>query len=160
MKLNLLLSVVLTVAAWGCTDSSGANKSRNIKLVELEHSEIWSKGNVDLLDTVYAENVIGHFPAGIVQGHAGIRARIKAHRTAFPDWTEVIDDVIVEGDRVVTRFTSRGTNLGEFLGNPATGNHVEISEVCVHRIAEGKIVEIWVYPDFRSMQQQLSSGTK
>ena len=157
MKLSVLLSVAIAVAACGCAGSSDANKSRNIEVVRLQHSEIWSKGNVDLIETVYAEDFIGHFPAGTVRGHAGIRSRVEAHRTAFPEWTEVVDDIIADGDRVVTRFTSRGTNLGEFLGNPATGNGVEISEVCVHRLADGKIVEVWVYPDFRSLQRQLNS---
>jgi len=155
MKLSILFSVTMAVAICGCSVSSDVNKPRNIEVVELEHSEIWSKGNVDLIDTVYSEEFIGHFPAGTVQGHAGIRSRVEAHRAAFPDWTEVVDDIIADGDRVVTRFTSRGTNLGEFLGNPPTGNGVEISEVCVRRFADGKIVELWVYPDFISMQRQL-----
>jgi steroid delta-isomerase-like uncharacterized protein len=157
MRLNLILSVALAVAVCGCSDSSSANRSRNIKIVELEHSEIWSKGNLQLIDGVYAENFIGHFPAGTVRGRAGIRAEVKAHRTAFPDWTETVDDVIADGDRVVTRFTSRGTNFGEFLGKPATGKRIEISEACIHRFADGKIVELWVYPDFPSLQRQLNS---
>jgi len=66
--------------------------------------------------------------------------------------------VIADGDRVVTRFTSRGTNLGEFMGKPATGKRIEISEVCIHRIADGKIVELWVYPDVPRLQRQLYSG--
>ena len=86
-----------------------------------------------------------------------MRSSVEAHRAAFPDWTEVVDEVIADGNRVVTRFTSRGTNLGEFLGNPATGNRVQISEVCVHRFADGKIVEMWVYPDFPCLQRQLYS---
>lgn len=157
MKPNVLLLVAVAVAGSGCSGSAAANKSRNIEVVELQHSEIWSKGNLDLIEAVYSEDFIGHFPAGTVRGHAGIRSRVEAHRTAFPDWTEVVDDIIADGDRVVTRLTSRGTNLGEFLGNPATGNRVEISEVCVHRFDDGKIVELWVYPDFRSMQRQLNS---
>jgi len=157
MKLNILLLVAMAVAACGCSVSSDANESKNIEVVELEHSEIWSKGNVDLIETVYSEDFIGHFPAGIVRGYAGIRSGVEAHRTAFPDWTEVIDEIIADGDRVVTRFTSRGTNLGEFLGKPATGNRVEISEICVRRFADGKIVELWVHPDILSMQRQLNS---
>ena len=157
MRLNTFLSVAMVVAACGCSGSSDANESRNIEVVELLHSEVWSKGNVDLIETIYSEDVIGHFPAGSVRGHAGIQSQVEAHRTSFPDWTETIDDIIADGDRVVTRFTSRGTNLGEFLGKPATGSRVEISEVCVHRFADGKIVEQWVYPDFPSLQRQLDS---
>jgi len=63
--------------------------------------------------------------------------------------------MIADRDRVVVRFTSRGTNLGEFLGNPPTGNHVELSEVAIFRLSNGKIVEQWVYPDILSLQSQL-----
>ena len=129
MKLNVFLLVAMAVAACGCSGSTDANESRNIEVVELQQSEIWSKGNLDLIETIYSEDFIGHFPAGTVRGHAGIRSSVEAHRTSFPDWTEAIDDIIADGDRVVTRFTSRGTNLGEFMGKPATGNRVEISEV-------------------------------
>jgi steroid delta-isomerase-like uncharacterized protein len=158
MKLTLLLLLAaLAVTSFGCSNSPDTNRSRNIELVRMQHSEIWSKGNVGIIPAVYAEDFTGHFPAGTVRGHAGIRARVEAHRTAFPDWTEVVDDVVADGDRVVTRFTSRGTNLGEFLGHPPTGNRVEISEVCIYRFADGKIAETWVYPDFRSMQRQLGA---
>ncbi len=157
MKLNLLLSVAMAVVGCGCAGSSDANKIRNIEVIELQHLEIWSKGNMDLIETIYSEDFIGHFPAETVRGHAGIRSSVEAHRTSFPDWTEVVDDVIADGDRVVTRFTSRGTNLGEFLGKPATGNSVEVSEVVVHRLVDGKIVEVWVYPDILSMQRQLNA---
>jgi len=158
MKLNVHILVALAVVACGCSGSSDTNESRNTEVVKLEHSEIWSKGNVGLIETVYSEDFVGHFPEGTVRGHAGIQSSVEAHRTSFPDWTEVVEGIIADGDRVVTRFRSRGTNLGEFLGKPATGNRVEISEVCVRRFADGKIVELWVYPDIVSMQQQLSSG--
>ena len=158
MKLNVFLLVAMVVAACGCSGSSDTNESRNIEVVELEHSEIWSKGNLGLVETVYSEDFVGHFPAGTVRGHAGIRASVESHRTSFPDWTEVVEDIIADGDRVVSRFTSRGTNLGEFLGKPATGNRVEATEVCVRHFIDGKIAELWVYPDIISMQRQLNSG--
>lgn len=129
-----------------------------VRVVELQHTEIWSKGNTELIPQIYAADFVGYFPGGTVRGHAGIRAQIEAHRQAFPDWNEEIEDVIYERDRVVTRFTSRGTNLGPFLGNAPTGRSITISEVSIYRIADGKIAEQWVYPDMRSMQQQLYGG--
>jgi steroid delta-isomerase-like uncharacterized protein len=157
MRWDVLVLLSVLAAACGCSGASDANKSRNIGVVERQHSEIWSRGNLDLIPAVYAETVVGHFPAGPVHGRDEIRARVEAHRRAFPDWTETVDDVIADGSRVVTRVTSRGTNLGEFLGNPPTGNHVEISEASIFRLADGMIEEMWVYPDFRSMQQQLDA---
>jgi steroid delta-isomerase-like uncharacterized protein len=156
MKLTLPLSVAMVATVCGCSGSFDAGRSRNIEVVETVHAEIWSKGNLGLIDTLFSEDFIGHFPAGTVRGRVGMRSNVEAHRTSFPDWTETVEDIIADRDRVVTRFTSRGTNLGKFLGNPATGNQVEISEVCVHRFTNGKIVELWVYPDFPSLQRQLN----
>jgi steroid delta-isomerase-like uncharacterized protein len=158
MRIPIILLVVAVAGGnWACADANNATRARNIRVVELQHEELWSKGNVDRIQTDYSVDFIGHYPAGIVRGATGLRARVEAHRAAFPDWTETVDDVIADGDRVVTRITSRGTNLGEFLGKPPTGRRVEISEVCIFRLQGEKIVEMWVYPDFRSLQRQLSS---
>jgi steroid delta-isomerase-like uncharacterized protein len=151
----ILLQATVTMIFIGCAASDDSVKVGNIEVVHVVTSEIWSKGNVDLIGSVYADNFVGHFPAGTVHGPEGLLARVVAHRTAFPDWTEEVEDTIADRDRVVMRFTSRGTNLGEFLGNPPTRNHVEISEVAIFRLSDGKIVEQWVYPDMRSMQRQL-----
>jgi steroid delta-isomerase-like uncharacterized protein len=118
-------------------------------------SEIWSKGNVDLIDDLFAEDFVGHFPGQTLYGRQALVNTVKAHRTSFPDWTEEIKDTIAERDRVVVRFRSHGTNLGEFIGNLATGNQVDISEVAIFRLSNGKIIEQWVYPDMLSLQRQL-----
>ncbi len=155
---NLIFWLVsISVIQSACIPGGDSVEDKNVEVVHVMHSEIWSKGNMDMIEDLFAENYIGHFPAGVVHGLEGVMSRVKAHRTAFPDWTEEVDETIAEGDRIVTRFTSRGTNLGSFLGKPPTNNKVEISEVCIHRLVEGKIVEQWVFPDMRSMQMQLAS---
>ena len=151
----LLVPVAVTMMLVGCAASEDPVKVKNVEVVHVVFSEIWSKGNVDLIDDVFAEDFVGHFPAETVHGREGILAEVTAHRTAFPDWTEEVEDTIADRDRVVVRFTSRGTNLGDFLGNPPTGNHVEISEVAIFKLSDGRIVEQWVYPDMLSLQRQL-----
>jgi len=139
----------------GCGPSDNSVKARNIKLIHMVFSEIWSKGNVDLIDDSFAEDFIGHFPGETLYGRRALLNQVNAHRNSFPDWTEEVEDTIADRDRVVVRFRSRGTNLGEFLGNPPTGNRVEISEVAIFRLSNGKIIEQWVYPDMLSLQRQL-----
>ncbi len=153
---TLFVLLVAAMTPIGCAGPRDSVEARNIDVVRLQHSEIWSKGNLDLIDEVYARDFIGHFPGGTVTGHAGVLARVTAHRLAFPDWTEEVEDAIAEGDRVVTRFTSRGTNSGQFLGQPPTNNRVEVSEVCIYKLTDGKIVEQWVFPDMLGMQKQLA----
>jgi len=151
----LLVAAAVTIILIACAAPDDPVRVRNIEVIRVVHSEIWSKGNIELIDDVFADTFVGHFPAGIVYGREGVLDRVTAHRTAFPDWTEEVEDTIADGDRVVVRFTSRGTNLGEFLGNPPTKNRVEISEVSIFKLSDGRIVEQWVFPDMLSMQHQL-----
>ena len=53
-----------------------------------------------------------------------------------------VEDVIAEADKVVTRVTMRGTHQGE-IGEfgPPTDKKVEIKDITIHRIEDGKIVE-------------------
>ena len=154
-RIVLLLSASVIMIMMGCEPSDDPVKVGNIEVVHVVHSEIWSEGRVELINDLFAGNFVGHFPAGTVHGREGVLAQVIAHRTAFPDWTEEVEDTIADRDRVVIRFTSRGTNLGDFLGNPPTRNRVEISEVAIFKLSDGKIVEQWVYPDMLSMQRQL-----
>lgn len=136
----------------------GEARQLAVQIVTIQHSEIWSQGHLELIPEVYASDFVGHFPGGTVRGHDGIRSRVEAHRKAFPDWHEEIVDLIVDGDKVATRFISSGTNLGPFLGSPPTGNSVEISEAAIFLVRHGRISEQWVYPDIGAMQSQLSRG--
>jgi steroid delta-isomerase-like uncharacterized protein len=141
-----------------CAPAGDAVEARNREVVRAVFSEVWSKGNVELIGKLFSENFVGHFPGETINGQEGLAAAVVAHRKAFPDWTEKIEDEIVDGDRVAIRFTSRGTNMGEFLGNPPTGKAVEISEAAIFKLIDGKIEEQWVYPDILDLQRQLSGG--
>jgi len=63
--------------------------------------------------------------------------------------------MITEGDKVVERFSFKGTNTGSFMGVPATGKKVTSSGMSVFRIANGKIVEHWGENDALGTMQQL-----
>jgi len=154
-RLVFLLPVAVAVILTGCGPSDNSAKGGNIKLIHTVFSEIWSKGNVALIDDLFADDFVGHFPGETLHGRQALVDQVNAHRSSFPDWTEEVEDTIADRDRVVVRFRSRGTNLGEFLDNPPTGNHVEISEVAIFRLSNGKIIEQWVYPDMLSLQRQL-----
>jgi len=62
---------------------------------------------------------------------------------------------IVEGDKVVSRGTLRGTHRGEFQGIPPTGKRIEVTWISIDRIADGKIAEHRVEQDNLGMLQQL-----
>lgn len=136
---------------------SSANLDRNKQLALLANDEIWNRGHFDNLEEMFAEDFVEHFlPLGTrTEGLEALRESLVAHREAFPDWTEVVDLVVAEGDYVVLLYTSTGTNLGPFMGKPPTGNKIRIHEITIFRITGGKIAEQWLLPDILSLNQQL-----
>ena len=77
------------------------------------------------------------------------------YRSAFPDMQLTIEDQIAEGDKVVTRWTARGTHQGELMGIPPTGKQATVTGITVGRVANGKFVESWSNFDALGMMQQL-----
>jgi steroid delta-isomerase-like uncharacterized protein len=80
---------------------------------------------------------------------------ISADMTAYPDLQITIEDMIAEGDKVVVRYTFRGTQEGETQGIPPTGNHVTVTGIFMCRCEGGKIVEEWENWDDLGLLQQL-----
>jgi predicted ester cyclase len=130
----------------------------NKALTRRELEEIFAaKGNVDVAEEIYAPNYISHQPAGDedLRGVEAIKQFAAGMRKAFPDLEIIIEDQIAEGDKVLTRFRTRGTHQGELWGIPPTGREVEITNMSMSRIEGGKMAEEWPAPDRLGMMQQL-----
>lgn len=112
--------------------------------------------NLDILDEVYAADLVWHEPDQDLQGLEQARQFVGIYKTAFPDLSATVEDVMAEGDKVVTRVTIRGTHQGEIEEfGPPTGRQIEIQDITIHRIEGGKIVEEWERYDNLSIMQQL-----
>lgn len=121
--------------------------------------ECLNRGNLDAMDKYIAPEFVDHrFPDR--RGIEGQRQGFAELRRAFPDIRDAVEDVIAEGDRIVLRFTMRGTHRGEFLGVPATGRQVTWSGINIARVANGKFVEIWGCADLLGLLQQLGAPAK
>ena len=75
--------------------------------------------------------------------------------TAFPDTYFTIDDMIVGEDKVVTRYTMKGTFKKEYMGIAPSGKQFTIKGVSIDRIDKGRVVVTWDYPDMLSAMTQL-----
>jgi steroid delta-isomerase-like uncharacterized protein len=114
-------------------------------------------GNLDAADEIFAPNYIGHV-AGFedLHGAEAVKQFAATYRQAFPDIQNTIEDVVAEGDKVTTRWTTSATHQGETEAfGPPTGNRVEITGMTIGRFAEGKIVEEWTNFDALGLMQQL-----
>jgi steroid delta-isomerase-like uncharacterized protein len=134
--------------------STEQNKALALRFIE----EIWNQKNLAVAKELMAATYVFHTPGsppGLQPGPEGFQQFASAFFTAFPDVHTSIEDQLAEGDKVVTRWTSRGTNTGSLFGMPATGKSAIITGITIDRIADGKIVESWDELDQLGMLQQL-----
>lgn len=135
--------------------STEENKTLFRRYVE----EGWAKGNVEVADEVFADRYVAHQPDGSQEerGPEDVKQFLRQYREAFPDLEITVEDQIAEGDKVVTRWASRGTHQGEFRGIVPTGNEVSLTGIGIFRFSEGKVVESWDNFDQLGLLQQLGA---
>src|SRR4026207_1388670 len=118
--------------------------------------EAFNAGDLDGVEAVFAPNAVVHNSgAPDPLNLEGFRQLAAVFLAAFPGGQHSIDDIVVEGDKVVTRITYRGAHTGDLMGMPPTGKHVAVSARPIDKRANGKIVETWRLFDQMSMMQQL-----
>jgi steroid delta-isomerase-like uncharacterized protein len=108
--------------------------------------EVCSKGNMDVADEIFAADYVNHDPLDSWDppGPEGVKRLFTLYREAFPDLEYSIEDQIVEGDKVVTRWRAWGTHTGNLGAVPPTGLRATTDGITIDRIAAGKIAESWV----------------
>lgn len=145
------------VPAFAAESTADKNKAITRQLYE----EVFNKGNLDQIDKYVTADAIDHQVMPGKKDPQLCRDNIKEYltvfRKAFPDLKVKIEDLVVEGDKVVARCTLTGTQKGEFMGTPATGKTFSIQFIDIIRFKDGKCVEHWGVSDDAGMMQQLSN---
>ncbi len=126
--------------------------------------EVWSTGNVAIVDEIFAPDNLIH------TGREGTASRAGADRkqaptrwrTSLPDLRATIEDIFAEGDKVVVRWTLSGTHQGNIVipsvGTiPPTGKHVSFEGMDIYHFRGGKIVESWRQWSSLQLAQQLGA---
>jgi steroid delta-isomerase-like uncharacterized protein len=117
--------------------------------------EGFNQNRPEVFDELLGPDYVNHDLPTPAAGPEGFKQVIAAYLTAFPDMQVVVEDVLAEGDRVVTRGRLTGTHRGEFMGIPATGRQVSIPYIDIWRLEGGRAVDNWVQLDRLGMLQQL-----
>jgi predicted ester cyclase len=137
--------------------SAEENKAAARRLQE----ESFGGGKPELVDDLLAPDFVRYDPyikAGVVRGTQTVKENIVWFRNAFPDLSCPIEVQVTEGDKVVSRWTARGTHQGEFFGVAGTGNRVEFTSIQIDRFDEsGKIVEQWAEFDLLGAMRQMGA---
>jgi steroid delta-isomerase-like uncharacterized protein len=129
---------------------------KNKTFIKRYFDEVWNMGHLSVIDEIVADGYMNHDPANPKgKGPKGLKEFVAKYRNAFPDLNFVIEDMMAEGDKVITRYTWSGTHKGTFSGIPATGNSVMGSGILISRFSEGKLWENWANWDALGLMEQL-----
>ena len=135
---------------------SAVTMSRNRRLVDTWYEQMWNRWDKTTIPKICADEITFRGSLGeTVHGHAGVAAYMDRIRQGFPDFTNVIKDVISEGDKAFARLTYVGTHQGTVLGFPPTGKKVTYSGAAVFTFHADKIVDVWVLGDVQTLTRQL-----
>ena len=126
------------------------------KAIVRRNYETADKNDLTTFSEQLAPDLAVHLPG--MPGPLNREALIQMMNVMFSGLTQrqhVFEDQIAEGDKVATRLTLHAVHTGEFQGLPATGKQIAVPQTAIHRIQNGKIVEVWVSSDDVGMMQQL-----
>jgi steroid delta-isomerase-like uncharacterized protein len=120
--------------------------------------EFQSQGDEAVADELLADNFTNHTaPPGMAPDKPGVKVYFAAFRRAVPDLHAQVHDMLVDGDKVVTRKTLHGTHTGEFMGLPPTGNAISVEVIDIVRVRDGKFVEHWNVLDTLALMRQMGA---
>lgn len=127
----------------------------NKELVRRHFEELLSGKNLDACEEIMAVEYVEHALApfgttepGSVEGPKATRETVEWLHAQFPDMVMTIEAMIAEGDLVVARVLSEGTNTGKLNGvAPATNKKFSSRQCHWYRIKDGKLAEHWAVRD-------------
>jgi predicted ester cyclase len=69
------------------------------------------------------------------------------------------EELLIADDRFIcARWRLRGTQVNSFMGSPSHGNSIDLATCEIYKIADGLVVESWVYEDTRQLFVQMAAG--
>ena len=121
--------------------------------------ELISSGDLDGFGELMADDFVEHEQTpGLAPTKDGVIELFRVYRAAFPDLRMHAEEVLVSGNKTVTRVTATGTHQGELMGMPPTGRSVEVKMIDIMGFDEaGRMSEHWGVLDMFSMMQQLGA---
>src|SRR5215213_5172366 len=122
--------------------------AENEALVRRYVEEVYDQWKLEVVEELFASDFTLHDPdlPGGARGPEGIKRIVDM----FPDLQVSLDDELSSGEKVITRWTARGTHQGELMSIAPTGNRINVTTLSIWRVQDGKISEAWRVFDARA----------
>jgi steroid delta-isomerase-like uncharacterized protein len=168
---RLLIAIPIGLCLIACQDNNMQVELEKFKteaeIEELNKSVIqnywngkWNERRIETLDELQTSDVVYHGTSETFNGREEYKEAYKHYLTALHDTKIVVDELIAEGDRVMSRVRMSGVHKNELGGIPPSGNEIDIIAYTVFRLADGKIAEEWEVLDQLGMMMQMGMELK
>jgi steroid delta-isomerase-like uncharacterized protein len=117
----------------------------------------WNAGGLELAEELMAADHVHHIADLDVHGPDGVKELVTSLREAFPDLTFVLEDLLMDADKVAVSWTAHGTHTGPLGDLEATGRWAKWTGIDLIRLRDGQIVELWASADAMGLYEQLTA---
>lgn len=127
-----------------------------LETVARRYATFWNTGDEALAREALADNFVDKTPPeGRKQGPEGALLASRAFRTAVPDLSCEVEQMIVAGDRVVSHLHFRGHFTGTFGKLKGKGQQVDFIATDIYQVRNNKIIANWHLEDNLTLMKQL-----
>lgn len=132
--------------------------TENNKAAKRRYFEAFNQRNLEIFDELFAPDYVLHVPGSPdVRGPEALKQLVTSSFQSLSEIELTIDDMLGEGDKVVTRWTLSAIHTGEFFGVAPTHKRVTLTGTIIDRFVDGRVVEAWENFDALGLMQQLGA---
>ena len=164
-KLSLLTIILITGMVFATDAAAQDKKMMNMQKKAADaYVAAWNKGNVDALDRYLTKDAVRRLPQSVTTSNSKnlmeLKKEITGFRALFPDIKVTTEEIIMQDNVAVVRWTLTGTNKIKAMGYPGDGSKVNLKGVSVLRFENGKLKEDVAYYDVYELRKQMGLVAK
>jgi len=159
LAMALLISGITGAQTTQTNYKNNKNKEMNMIAIETNkeiiqnlYYQCLNKKNLELLKQFISDDFTG---GQSKKGAAAFEELILPLFKAFPDIQWHVEDMISDGNKVVVRWSWKGTHTASFNNFAATGKAITAEGMTVYELKDGKITGSLVQPDRLGFLQSL-----
>jgi predicted ester cyclase len=125
-------------------------------LIEDFYYRVWNRGEEEVARQILASDLRFRGSTGPIRsGVEDFLSYVRLIRGALSCYECVIEDLVMEGDRVFAKMLFKGRHTGTFFGVAPSEREISWAGAALFHIAQNRIHSIWVLGDVDSLKQQL-----
>jgi steroid delta-isomerase-like uncharacterized protein len=118
--------------------------------------QVYNDHNPAIWNEAMSPKYVGHVNSDTIPNRDIGIGFVKGLLEAFPDIHYTVEDKLIQGNKVVCRWSATATHTGNLFGMPPTNKHVTMIGMTLFLVEDGQIVELWDLWDQANLTAQLT----